>query len=70
MHCLGCVLTGIGLRTQLNQYETAIQAVGSILEAYDTDKRYPVHGFGAKLPNGTVSHMVSCLGGQTQWGRG
>ena len=32
-----------------NQYEQAIMAVGSVLEAYDADKMYPVYGFGAKV---------------------
>ena len=30
----------------LNQYQTAIDAVGSVLEFYDTDKVFPVMGFG------------------------
>ncbi len=30
-----------------NQYEQAILSVGNIVEAYDTDKKYPVYGFGA-----------------------
>ena len=29
-----------------NQYEQAIQSVGSILEVYDNDKSFPVYGFG------------------------
>lgn len=36
---------------RLNQYEQAIQAVGTILEPYDTDHRYPVYGFGARIKN-------------------
>lgn len=32
-----------------NQYLRAIYAVGSILEQYDTDKQYPVYGFGGKI---------------------
>lgn len=32
----------------LNPYEQAIHAVGNIVEEYDTDKRFPVYGFGAK----------------------
>jgi len=41
-----------------NQYELAIQAVGDIIEDYDTDKLFPVLGFGARLPpDGHVSHM-------------
>lgn len=33
-----------------NDYITAVRAVGGILEYYDTDKKYPVFGFGGKLP--------------------
>lgn len=29
-----------------NQYEHAIRSVGTILEAYDSDKSFPVYGFG------------------------
>lgn len=32
-----------------NQYLRAIHAVGGILEQYDTDKQYPVYGFGGRL---------------------
>ncbi|XP_071960515.1 copine-8-like isoform X2 [Antedon mediterranea] len=40
-----------------NQYEQAIQSVGTIIQEYDTDKLFPVFGFGAKLPpNGAISH--------------
>jgi len=27
----------------------AIQSVGTILEEYDSDKKYPVYGFGGRL---------------------
>ena len=38
-------------------YEQALSAVGQIIEDYDTDKQFPVLGFGARLPpNGVVSH--------------
>lgn len=41
-----------------NQYELAIQSVGTIVEEYDSDKLFPVLGFGARLPpDGRVSHM-------------
>ncbi|XP_045582788.2 copine-8 [Procambarus clarkii] len=33
-----------------NQYARAIQAVGEIIEDYDTDKYFPVLGFGARMP--------------------
>jgi len=40
-----------------NQYETAIQSVGQIIEDYDSDKLFPVIGFGARIPpSGQVSH--------------
>merc|ERR1711963_540893 len=40
-----------------NQYQTAIQAVGEIIQDYDSDKMFPALGFGARIPpNGKVSH--------------
>lgn len=40
-----------------NQYVTAIQSVGSIIQDYDSDKMFPSLGFGAKVPpNNQVSH--------------
>ncbi|XP_076806884.1 copine-8-like [Clavelina lepadiformis] len=42
---------------QPNQYSLAIQAVGNIIQDYDTDKLFPTYGFGARLPpDGRVSH--------------
>lgn len=38
-----------------NAYQTAIHAVGGVLQYYDTDKRFPSWGFGARI-NGSVSH--------------
>jgi len=32
-----------------NPYQEAILSVGKVLDAYDTDKSYPVYGFGAKV---------------------
>lgn len=44
--------------TQPNQYAIAIQAVGDIVQDYDTDKMFPAYGFGARLPpHGQVSHL-------------
>jgi hypothetical protein len=42
-----------------NDYEKAIQKVGKILEKYDSDKKYPVFGFGAKY-DGVVRHCFQC----------
>jgi len=43
---------------KLNQYEQAIKSVGEIIEDYDSDKLFPVLGFGARLPpRGDVSHL-------------
>merc|ERR1712126_10538 len=40
-----------------NQYVTAIQAVGEIIQDYDSDKLFPALGFGARIPpHGQVSH--------------
>ncbi|PSN46006.1 Copine-8 [Blattella germanica] len=40
-----------------NQYEQALRAVGEIIQDYDSDKLFPVLGFGARLPpDGNVSH--------------
>ena len=41
----------------MNQYELAITSVGNIIEDYDSDKLFPVLGFGARIPpDGRVSH--------------
>lgn len=38
-------------------YEQALQSVVSIIQDYDSDKQFPVLGFGAKIPpNGSLSH--------------
>lgn len=40
-----------------NPYVLAINAVGEIIQDYDSDKMFPALGFGARLPpNGIVSH--------------
>lgn len=40
-----------------NQYEQALTSVGEIIQDYDSDKMFPVLGFGARLPpDGRVSH--------------
>lgn len=44
-----------------NEYIQAITAVGEILQYYDSDKRIPVFGFGAKMPPNfdVVSHCFA-----------
>ena len=40
-----------------NQYVSAIQAVGDIVQDYDSDKMFPGLGFGARIPpRGDISH--------------
>jgi len=38
-----------------NQYQSAIGCIGSILQEYDSDKKFPIWGFGARI-NGVVNH--------------
>ena len=45
------------LSAVLNQYETAIKSVGDIIEDYDTDKLFPVLGFG-KIEKSRISVSV------------
>ncbi|KAA8496667.1 Protein BONZAI 1 [Porphyridium purpureum] len=48
----------------LNPYMQAIISIGTVLEHYDTDKRFPVYGFGARLPwkNNDKFHCFSLKG--------
>lgn len=47
-----------------NEYIQALTAVGEILQYYDSDKRIPVYGFGAKLPpNFSVTSHCFALNG-------
>jgi hypothetical protein len=41
-------VTDEGVLSGLNDYQKVILSVGSIIEEYDTDKMFPVMGFGAK----------------------
>merc|ERR1712038_1637857 len=43
----------------MNDYEKAISSIGSILADYDSDKKFPVWGFGAKY-SGQVYHLFQC----------
>jgi len=46
----------------LNQYAQVVSTVGNILLAYDSDGKVPTYGFGARLPDGTVSHCFHVNG--------
>uniref|UniRef100_A0AAV1UFT7 C2 domain-containing protein n=1 Tax=Peronospora matthiolae TaxID=2874970 RepID=A0AAV1UFT7_9STRA len=46
---------GASSQGHMNDYQSAISATGAILEPYDSDKRFPVYGFGG-LVNGAVNH--------------
>ncbi len=45
--------------TAPNQYQMAIAAITQILMSYDSDKRIPAFGFGAKTRFGGVMNPVS-----------
>ena len=49
---------------QKNQYQQAIEAVGQVVEPYDTDKQFPVLGFGAytmTAANKWSNHVEHCF---------
>eukprot|EP00903_Cladosiphon_okamuranus_P012541 g11743.t2 len=41
---------------KLNQYQQAIWSIGHILQDYDSDKMFPVYGFGGRVYGQPVSH--------------
>jgi hypothetical protein len=43
----------------MNEYETAISKICTILSEYDSDQKYPVWGFGAKK-DGTLNNCFQC----------
>jgi hypothetical protein len=48
-----------------NQYEQALYNVGSVLEPYDSDKSFPVYGFGGvptHMNTNTTSHCFPMNG--------
>jgi hypothetical protein len=47
---------GVSREDQREEYEKAIVAIGDIVTRYDTDKMYPVWGFGKKF-EGVVRHL-------------
>jgi Copine len=53
-----------GSSENMNDYEKAITSICTVLADFDTDQKFPVLGFGAKLKNGgPVSHCFPCGGG-------
>ncbi|CAL1389240.1 unnamed protein product [Linum trigynum] len=50
------------LSTRPNAYQRAILEVGDVLQFYDSDKRFPAWGFGARPIDGPVSHCFNLNG--------
>ncbi|KAL3375178.1 hypothetical protein AABB24_006592 [Solanum stoloniferum] len=48
-----------------NAYQRAILDVGEVLQFYDSDKRFPAWGFGARPIDGPVSHCFNLNGSST-----
>ena len=46
-----------------NHYESAIMAIGEVLETYDADRRFPVYGFGGRVGGRPVSHCFRVVDG-------
>eukprot|EP00825_Cyclidium_porcatum_P016458 TRINITY_DN1947_c0_g4_i1.p1 TRINITY_DN1947_c0_g4~~TRINITY_DN1947_c0_g4_i1.p1 ORF type:complete len:321 (+),score=57.31 TRINITY_DN1947_c0_g4_i1:691-1653(+) len=48
---------------QMNQYQQAIWHVGDILQSYDSDKKIPLYGFGAKtkFPQLSSAQVLHCF---------
>ncbi|KAK9692992.1 hypothetical protein K7432_014109 [Basidiobolus ranarum] len=51
---------------QCNHYQDAIISIGGILEPYDSDRKFPVYGFGAKLPGSSCPPFFALNGNITQ----
>ncbi|KAF8008861.1 hypothetical protein BT93_K2494 [Corymbia citriodora subsp. variegata] len=48
-----------------NAYQRAILEVGEVLQFYDSDRRFPAWGFGARPIDGPVSHCFNLNGSST-----
>jgi hypothetical protein len=46
----------------VRRYIGALLAVGNVIQDYDSDKLFPALGYGAKFPDGRVSHDFSLTG--------
>ncbi|KAK9120237.1 hypothetical protein Scep_018330 [Stephania cephalantha] len=51
---------------RLNAYQRAISEVGEVLQFYDSDKKFPAWGFGARPIDGPVSHCFNLNGSNYQ----
>ncbi|KNA15153.1 hypothetical protein SOVF_100790, partial [Spinacia oleracea] len=47
-----------------NAYQKAISEIGGVLQFYDSDKRFPAWGFGARPIDGPVSHCFNLNGSE------
>ncbi|XP_022149950.1 protein BONZAI 3 [Momordica charantia] len=52
---------------RLNSYQQAIMEVGEVIQFYDSDRRFPAWGFGARTSDGTVSHCFNLSQSPTQY---
>ncbi|KAL3537968.1 hypothetical protein ACH5RR_001334 [Cinchona calisaya] len=52
---------------RLNAYQQAIMEVGEVIQFYDSDRRFPAWGFGAKSLGGSVSHCFNLNGSPTDF---
>lgn len=56
----------VGTKLILSIYWQAILEVGEVLQFYDSDKRFPAWGFGARPIDGPVSHCFNLNGSTYQ----
>ncbi|KAK4850063.1 hypothetical protein QYF36_003568 [Acer negundo] len=47
---------------RLNSYQQTIMEVGEVIQFYDSDRRFPIWGFGGNPFNGAVSHCFNLNG--------
>jgi hypothetical protein len=58
---LHCYFQESTVRQRRNAYEQAILSIARVLEQYDSDKKYPVYGFGGKPPK-TPNSRIHAVG--------
>jgi hypothetical protein len=52
----------LGHNGSLNPYQVALLSIAQVLNDWDSDGLYTAYGFGAKLPDGNVSHCFAMTG--------